>query len=234
MLAAEGIQHTLLQVAIFQALIAGVLVLITGYYAIQTHRMVTEMKRARVLAVVPKIAIDLDFERAGMTRVEIRNVGQGPALDADLAVEFIPATGSEAEHVSRAWKPKLITPGEVHFFLPPTIPSAGFASDFERVDFRGTFRDSLGTMYRVEESIADLTARWDEERASGRMFSQGTIEQVVDALHEIHGVLQQIQGIAMGSPFGPPAVPVRHVPDRWPKTPNVPPEARSTDPEADG
>src|SRR5947209_8071758 len=65
-------------------LLTAALILVTGYYAFQNRRMVGEMRRAREVAVMPKLAIEFAFFGPMNVNVAIKNIGPGVALDVDV------------------------------------------------------------------------------------------------------------------------------------------------------
>ncbi len=79
------------------AILTGVLVLITAYYAWQTRQTVDELKRARGVAVLPKLAISIRTLSAGIGWIRITNVGPGPALDISATPMPAPNAAMRAE-----------------------------------------------------------------------------------------------------------------------------------------
>jgi hypothetical protein len=62
------------------------LVGVTAWYAWQTREMAKEMQRARMLSLMPKLVLDVRMVAPGFGLIIVRNVGAGPALDADLTL----------------------------------------------------------------------------------------------------------------------------------------------------
>lgn len=140
------------------ALLTGVLVLITGYYAFQNRAMVQEMKHARDAALLPKLA--LDFHRLGPTAMTlaIRNVGPGAALDVDVTVTWEPLT--EGSPPQQRWRRNVLAHGEQADFMPPgeTVNDSlnHLPMTYRRVLLDGTMKDAAGKEHTVAEVFEDL------------------------------------------------------------------------------
>lgn len=92
------------------ATLTGVLIIITGFYAWETHRIVNEMRASRKLTILPKLA--LDFHMVGPTYaiVQVKNEGQGAALDVAFDLTF---EGKSPDHTERRpWRANVMAPGE--------------------------------------------------------------------------------------------------------------------------
>jgi hypothetical protein len=74
--------------AIINGIAIVVLVLVTAYYAWQTHEMAGEMKQARLLSLAPYVRLDIRMLAPGYGVPVARNVGTGPAIDCDLHLHF--------------------------------------------------------------------------------------------------------------------------------------------------
>jgi hypothetical protein len=144
----------------FIALLTAVLVVVTAYYAIQTYRTVSEMKRARRESIRPKLA--LNFHRLGPTAmsVVIHNAGPGIAYDVNIKLRFEPLDEATGVH-EQPWRHNVLGSGQRHDFLPPgglndnlnTLPAT-----YARIRLLGTMKDSEGREYAVDETFADLAA----------------------------------------------------------------------------
>jgi hypothetical protein len=136
-----------------------VLVLVTAYYAWQTRQMAKEMRSARLLSLLPKLVLDIKMIGPTYGDVLVRNVGPGPAIDADLTLTFEESEAGEREE--REWLAHVIAPGEDHEFLP----AQGIGSMDELVAkhptiaLTGTIRDALNQTHSVDERI-DLAEAW--------------------------------------------------------------------------
>jgi hypothetical protein len=74
--------------AVINAVAIGVLVVVTAYYAWQTHKMAREMRQARLLSLLPKLVLDIEMVGPRHGNIVVQNVGPGPAIDADLVIVF--------------------------------------------------------------------------------------------------------------------------------------------------
>jgi hypothetical protein len=88
------------------AILTGVLVVITGYYAKQTHDTVVEMRTARGAQILPKLVPTLEPIAPDHSFLRIVNAGAGPALNVEL--ELILEPGGSV----RRWKSAIVSAGE--------------------------------------------------------------------------------------------------------------------------
>lgn len=140
------------------AILTAALVLVTIYYAVQNRRMVAEMRRARGLAILPKLA--LDFHRLAPTAVTlaIKNVGPGAALDVDIKVIWEPLTAGDC--AENRWRRNVLAPEEQVDFLPPGTDLNGnidsLPAKYRRVRLMGTMLDAAGEKHDVNEVFDEL------------------------------------------------------------------------------
>jgi hypothetical protein len=170
--------------ALFNAALVGV----TLYYARQTRRMADEMHEARRVSVLPKLAIDFRHRGAGFAEIVVRNVGQGPALDADLELAFEPLPGTDQQRISRPWRASVIAPGEDHRFYPP-VDAAGqlmhmdaLVAAFARITLRGTCHPSLGDPVTIDDEMADLSESWQLAQDADHALQEDPAEKSAAAL----------------------------------------------------
>lgn len=148
------------------------LVLITAYYAVQNQRMVKEMRASRELSVLPKLHLDLrPLERSPAAVVAITNVGQGPAIDVDVALVFEPIE-KDAPAPERHWRTGVLAPGEVQLVVPPhagegVMHFEELGRQYRTVRLTGTLVDSLGVRRPVHDEIQDVAEIWELNRAAG-------------------------------------------------------------------
>lgn len=141
--------------------LTGLLVAITGYYAWQNQRMVSEMRATRELAILPKLALTLEALGPTYVLVRVVNIGQGAAQHVDVTLTFEPK--ADAQREERRWKSHLMAPGQASDFFPPDpvpghIPSIdAFVLTCERVTLVGTMEDLTGRAHLVGEELGDLT-----------------------------------------------------------------------------
>jgi hypothetical protein len=144
------------------ALLTAVLVAVTIVYTILNQRMVREMERARELAILPKLGVDLHWLGPTAVEVALQNVGPGAALDVDVTLIFEPV--GAVPKVERRWRKNVFVSGEQHRFFPPdelnnsinTLPDRCRA-----VRLVGSMKDAAGKNHVVDEEFADLK-EWRE------------------------------------------------------------------------
>ena len=169
------------------ALLTAALVLITVYYALQNRRMVAEMRRARGLAILPKLA--LDFHRLGPTTVTlaIKNVGPGAALEVDIKVTWEPL--GVGEQTENRWRRNVLAPGEQADFMPPGTDLNGnidsLPAKYRRVRLVGSMVDAAGERHDVSEVFDDLP-EWREVLgdAHQRFVAADPERRLAEALHK--------------------------------------------------
>lgn len=77
-----------------QAILALALIIVTIFYAWQTHRTVEEMKEGRKRASIPIITcdIEIDWGKEGVgesNKIIVQNVGNSPALETNIEVQLL-------------------------------------------------------------------------------------------------------------------------------------------------
>lgn len=112
-----------------------------------------------------------------MAFVQVKNVGQGPALEVDIELAFEPIEEGSLPREVRRWRVNLIDPGEDHWFSPAqggggSLDIHGLAAAFERLTLSGTFRDTLGEIHRVDERFEDLPGYRDLARRARHIWQQ--------------------------------------------------------------
>jgi hypothetical protein len=176
-----------------------VLVLVTTYYAWQTRQMANEMRSARLLSLLPKLALDIKMIGPTYGDVVVRNVGPGTAIDADLTLTF---EGSEAaEREERRWLAHVIAPGEDHEFLPGDGIGGmdGLVAKHPTIALAGTIRDALGQTHAVDERI-DVAEAWGRLENALHRWEEPPDRKVVRELEkirkELDGIKRQLGGLA--------------------------------------
>ncbi len=181
--------------AFFNLLLVGV----TLYYAQQTRRMVLEMREARRLSVLPKLTLNLHLLGTSFGEIAIRNVGQGPALDADVELTFEPAENSRAPVEHRRWRTGVIAPGEQHRFFPPRSqrrPGQHMRIDemvasYSSVRLSGRCRLSLGESVNINEVLDDLAESWELMQSSMHEVQEDPAEKVAQEAEKARMALEK-------------------------------------------
>jgi hypothetical protein len=170
-----------------------VLVLVTAYYAWQTHEMAQEMRHARLLSLLPKLVLDVEMVGPTYGLIVVRNVGAGPALDVDLHLLFGDTRTEGIEH--RQWLAHVIAPGEPHQFLPPEGVSDinGLVGRFPIVSLRGELRDALNQAHEVNEQM-NLQEWWLNLERSKHRWQEAPADRLVRELEESRKELGRMRG----------------------------------------
>lgn len=170
--------------AIINGVAIVVLVLVTGYYAWQTRTMAREMRSARLLSLLPKLVLDIKMIDPAFGVVVVRNVGAGPAIDADLTLTF---EGSEAaEREDRSWLAHVIAPGEQHPFVPPkgVMTMDGFVAKHPAISLSGTIWDAFDQKHAVDERI-EIAEAWARLKNALRHWAPTPEEKIAAEVEKI-------------------------------------------------
>jgi hypothetical protein len=192
------------------ALLTGVLVLITGYYAWQNRKMVQEMAAARRISVLPKLVLEWTMASPVLGLPTLKNVGPGPALDVDISIHFEPLQEGGQPEV-REWTASVVVSGEERQFLPPSgagdglLDTEALARTYSRVVLTGHYRDALGESQVADDVLPHIAewrsiskealARWEEpdpaKRLAKELAERLGKKVLVPALKSIEGQLRR-------------------------------------------
>ena len=169
-----------------------VLVIVTGYYAWQNHQMVGEMRQARIDSVRPHLVASLEFIGTRHFAVRVSNVGQGPALDADLTLTFASLPDGPGDD-RRRYRPAVVQQGEHFTFLVPDVEgqrgrmmdATEVSMAFDRIEFRAMVTDGNGERLAQGNTIADLKAVDDETKSAMILAVDPPIEKIARAVEKI-------------------------------------------------
>ncbi len=148
-----------------------------------------EAREARLQSVRPRLALSLLYRGPAMAFPQVKNVGQGPALDVDIELAFEPVEGGSLPPETRRWRTNLIDPGEDHWFSPAqggggALDIHGLAAAFARLTLTGTMRDTLGEIHEVDERFEDLPGYRDLARRARHIWQQEEPARAARALKE--------------------------------------------------
>ncbi|MDQ6804450.1 MAG: hypothetical protein M3065_05690 [Actinomycetota bacterium] len=146
-----------------------------------------EAREARLQSVRPRLALTLLYRGPTAAFVEVKNVGQGPALDVDVELAFEPMQGSSSPGEVRRWRRNLIDLAEGHWFMPSGADGGfldihSFAAAFTQLTLTGTMRDALGEIHQVHERFEDLPGYRDLNRRAWHIWQP---DETARALEEI-------------------------------------------------
>jgi hypothetical protein len=176
-----------------QTVLATVLVLITGYYAWQNRRVVSEMRKSRELSVEPKLNVSIRMLGPTYGVAHLMSTGQGPALDVDVTVMFHQRAGGPIE---RKWRSVIMPPGEAHDFIAPEELRAQTMDDFSarcsEISVRGTMKSSLGTELSVSETTGDLREWFEMTAAASHLWEEEPEREISREIEKIRKSLEKI------------------------------------------
>lgn len=147
------------------------LVVIGGWYAFETHRIINRMDLEREILTRPFVGLQVIPWAPKLLKLRIQNLGAGPALDLEVHIVALTDAGNDV----RDWSCPLLASGkyeEVPFPIPPgSTKSEGFNLDQirERVSTITTsfsYKGATGKVYERQESIdiEKLTDVWAESQ----------------------------------------------------------------------
>jgi hypothetical protein len=170
------------------------LVVVTGLYQRDTHRMVEEMRLARGAQLMPRVVVTARSLGGGNSFWRIGNIGPGPALNVD--VELTPEPGG----VPRRWTSPVLVPGETHDFLPRATPEDTgqelmqldqSTARFARLRLSGKCRSVLGEVRQIEE-LFDIREWWVALKAADNLVPHDWAEESARSLKDISKNLRVI------------------------------------------
>jgi hypothetical protein len=167
------------------AVLTGVLVAVTAYYAYQTHLTVKEMKAGRSAQVFPHLIPTMKLLGGGGGLLRVTNAGPGPALDVDVRLMLEPG-GHE-----RRWQTPVVAPGEHHEFIPaPEEEPNGLlgldalTAKYSTYRLRGTYSDALGALQAIDETL-DLRDFWETTKAAQHLQPDDHVRDIAKALKTV-------------------------------------------------
>ena len=168
-----------------------ILAWVTGYYAFQNRRMVVEMVAQRKQSVRPHLVLELYWVGALNVDIRLRNVGQGPAMDVNARLEFVPLGGGDP--VVRLFEVSVLEVGRYHDFFPPNNATAeNLANNYESVRLSGQTTDVYGDPISVADAVTDLRSWW-QHASQAQVGLNRPVEQLqVEALREIGNQLERL------------------------------------------
>lgn len=147
------------------------LVLVAGWYAWETRRLVDRTDKEREARERPMLAVHLVPWEAQLMKLRIQNVGPGAAFEISGAIEGVSAGRS----LSFPWAYPLLAPGKYEEFGFPTADKddrqGRFQVDkirerFETIRAKFTYKAGTGKEYELDKTIniRDITDAWLEAR----------------------------------------------------------------------
>lgn len=149
------------------------LVLITAYYAWQTHQTVKEMRAARAAAETPHLALTVENNRAGDPGAPvfgIKNLGPGPAVHVALEL------GNDPGDERWSFSVPLIEAGRRLVSTPPALTNVNISKYPQPCTLwaRGEYRSVSGTVRRIDESLNLREAFCAISRTAAQDHQHGT------------------------------------------------------------
>jgi hypothetical protein len=197
------------------AILTGVLVAVTAYYAWQNRQMVREMAASREVAILPKLVLDFAMLGPTVGAVKVSNVGPGPALDVDISISFEPVDVEKHETIIRRWTTSVMASGESREFLPTkpggtaeALHMPELASTYAAVRLSGHLLDAVGRPHQAEDVIDDIATwrhlvseslvRWrhpDPERRNADAMAEQLDHKFGRRLQDITSELAEIRSV---------------------------------------
>ncbi len=167
-------------------ILTGVLVFVTGYYAWQTKRTVDELRRARGVAILPRLTVSAEFPGPKFMWVVLLNGGIGPALDVDLRISYKPI-GFVAP-----WKAPVMMAGERRRLIPPdSFRNPSELGPDAEVRVIGTYNDAMGDCQQVDEAFSPKEV-WDSRVEANAAREVDLMKDLKDELEGIRKALEAL------------------------------------------
>lgn len=139
------------------------LVLITGYYALQTRKTVNVMEESIRAQQHPRLVMQVGRVGDFWAGVWIKNEGQGPAIDAFLQIFYVPPPGTNRWTFEQQARVSVIS-GDLQVQVDgpkrkdEVINFDTLCRDYDTIRLEGEFTDSLGERHQVRQELKDLRA----------------------------------------------------------------------------
>lgn len=173
------------------AVLTGVLVVVTAYYAYQTHLTVEEMKAGRSAQVFPHLIPTMKLLGGGGGLLRVTNAGPGPALDVDVRLLLEPGVNE------RRWQTPVVAPGEQHEFVPAPdeepndlLGLDALTAKYSAYRLRGTYKDALGANHAIDESL-DLRDFWETTKAAQHLQPDDHVRDIARSLKRMADELRK-------------------------------------------
>lgn len=159
------------------------LVLLTAWYATETHRTVKRMDREREETSRPVLTLQLIPWQPQLLKLRIQNVGNGPAVGVKGTIEAILKSGS----ASIPWSYPLLAASKYEEFGFPTPPGASNEERFRidairlkviEVRAKFVYKSVSGSQYELKDSI-QIQQVTDDWLASRMMATQDHPERIL-------------------------------------------------------
>jgi dCMP deaminase len=163
-----------------------VLVLITGYYAVQTRLTVGEMRAARGAQVLPKLVAGFRVVGPLVMYPRVANIGPGTALDIECKLKLEP-NGQEWR-----WRWALLASGESQEFSPsaPHPDGTPFQPYIEQFEKHYT-HFSLDAVYRDAMGKRHTSSSRAEIRETIRLAKGGGVHPIVEPVERVEKQLER-------------------------------------------
>jgi hypothetical protein len=147
---------------------------------------VRALRHLRELTARPWLVLDIDTDGDGVPAVTVTNVGNGPALDAELTVAFDehepdPHTTQDPPGLpQRFHAARVVAPGGQVRFPPPGNPATGhlapeaLAPWVRAIELTGTATDLDGRPVAIHDRLDDPFRRVEAARTTSAFDSEPT------------------------------------------------------------
>lgn len=165
-----------------------VLVLITAWYAWQTHQTVVEMRESRRAVVRPHLRLDLRTI-GGSAIAKVENVGSGPALDAKATVALLQG----ADVIEQLeWATPVLRPGESRLLhMPKSDPSFDHHLELgAKITLAGSCSSAAGETIAVSDCLQFAAEMRNEITITSSTDTSERLKKIIDALRGIEQAIE--------------------------------------------
>jgi hypothetical protein len=180
-----------------------ILVIVTGYYALQTRNTVEAVKSSAEIGVRPFLKGSMRARGPGSLRLQIENIGKGPANNVHIEYRTESASRvslsnpqpSILDTTPRNWSSEVIMSNEIEqFFL--TGPNKNIVYSFDyfhnsptTIFITGSYSDILGNQYFINQQI-DVTAYTHEQEKIFHILKKDPLNDIASSIKEIERVVK--------------------------------------------
>lgn len=176
------------------------LVLITGYYALQTRKTVSVMEDSIRAQQQPRLVMQVGRGGDFWSGVWIMNEGSGPAIDPFLKVSFIPPPATNRQTHRQEVRVSVIS-GDLRVAVDgpkrdgDVVGFDTLCRDYDVIRLEGEMTDSLGQRHVVRQELKDLRAFARHSEVGFEVEHERLLKRLLDMTMGLHRVVAQLSGI---------------------------------------
>ncbi len=165
--------------------LTSVLAAATLFYAWQTFNMVSEMRRARGVSVLPRLALSFNYMGPNVVFVVVRNEGLGPAFDVNATLTY------EPDAVTNRWQTPVMAPGQSHRFFPKAKDGTSSLGQYDRLLLKADYLDALGASHSISEE-RHPKVYWESMVDSRMLYDEDALTEIKREIEKIRKAVETL------------------------------------------